>query len=180
MDDKKNPIKNEKKDADEEIVEELKTDDEIDLPEEIIEDDSKVLELEDKVNGLEDQLKRAVADYRNLENRNREEKLEFIKFANKNLIEQLLPAFDTLLLAEKYTDDNNLKITVKHILEVLKNAGIERVETVGKEYKADKMEAIEVVDGEIDKVIEETQPGFTLFGKVLRPARVKVGGEVGK
>lgn len=167
MDDKKLKQKKEE----EEIVEE-KLD-----SEENLEEDSKLLELEDKVNGLEDQLKRAVADYRNLENRNREEKLEFIKFANKNLIEQLLPAFDTLLLAEKYTEDNNLKITVKHILEVLKNAGIERVETVGKEYKADTMEAIEVVVGDKDKVIEETQPGFTLFGKVLRPARVKVGGK---
>lgn len=162
---------------DEELVDDKKVEEELELEQETEVDDDKIIELEAKNTELEDQLKRAVADYRNLENRNREEKLDFIKFANKNLIEQLLPAFDTLMLAEKYTDDQNLKITVKHILEVLKNAGIERVETVGKDYKADTMEAIEVVKGDNDKVIEETQPGFTLFGKVLRPARVKVGGE---
>ncbi len=148
------------------------------LHEENIEvENNQVEALEEKVKSIEDQLKRAVADYRNLENRNRDEKLEFIKFANKNLIEQLLPAFDTLLLAEKYTDDQNFKVTVKHVLEVLKNAGIERVEAVGKDYSPVTMEAIEVVDGDEDKVVEELQPGFTLFGKTIRPARVKVGGK---
>ncbi|MBP7832696.1 MAG: nucleotide exchange factor GrpE [Candidatus Levybacteria bacterium] len=167
MDDKK--TKKQKQDEPEQEVvveEELET-----------EADGLVTELEEKNKSLEDQLKRAVADYRNLENRNRDEKLEFIKFANKNLIEQLLPAFDTLLLAEKYTDDQNFKVTVKHVLEVLKNAGIERVETQNKEYNPVTMEAIEVVDGEENKVVEELQPGFTLFGKTIRPARVKVGGK---
>lgn len=136
-----------------------------------------VVALAARVAELEDQLKRSVADYRNLENRVREEKLEFIKFANKNLLGELLPAFDTLLLAAKYTEDNNLKITVKHILEVFKNAGVNKVETIGKKYDPETMEAVEVVDGEKDMVIDETQPGFILNGKTLRPARVKVGGE---
>lgn len=144
---------------------------------EMTEEDGKIALLEARIAELEDQLKRAVADYRNLENRNREEKLEFIKFANKNLIESLLPAFDTLLLAEKYTEDHNLKITVKHILEVLKDAGVERVETVGNAYDPSVMEAVDVVEGKENEVIEETQPGFTLQGKVIRPARVKVGGK---
>ncbi len=134
-------------------------------------------ELESRILDLEEQLKRAVSDYRNLENRNREEKLEFVKFANRTLLEQLLPAFDTLLLAEKYTEDENLKITIKHVLEVLKNAGIERIETVGKPYNPETMEVVEVVDGQEDEVIEETQPGFSLNGKVIRPSRVKVGKE---
>ncbi len=140
--------------------------------------DGQTDELEEKVKDLEEQLKRAVADYRNLENRQREEKLEFVKFANKNLVESLLPAFDTLLLADKYTQDQNLKITVKHVLDVLKQAGIEKVETVGKEYNAETMEAIDVVEGEENQVLEEAQPGFTMYGKVIRPARVKVGGKV--
>lgn len=143
-------------------------------------EDDEATELEEKVKDLEDQLKRAVADYRNLENRNREEKLEFIKFANKALIEQLLPAFDTLLLADKFTEDENLKITVKHVLEVLKNAGIEKIETAGKEYNSATMEAIEVVEGLENKIVEEMQPGFSIYGKVIRPARVKVGGGKGE
>ena len=137
----------------------------------------RISELETRINVLEEQLKRAVADYRNLENRSREEKFEFIKFANKTLLEQLLPAFDTLILAEKYTDDQNFKVTVKHVLDVLKNAGIERIDSVGKKFEPTIMEAVEVVEGPENEVIEETQPGFTLNGKIIRPARVKVGGK---
>lgn len=170
MDDKKIKQKEELE------LDDKKAEEQIDEEDEAVEDD-QLTALEEKNKSLEDQLKRAVADYRNLENRSRDEKLEFIKFANKNLIEQLLPAFDTLLLAEKYTDDQNFKVTVKHVLEVLKNAGIERVETTKKDYNPITMEAIEVVEGDQDKVVEELQPGFTLFGKTIRPARVKVGGK---
>lgn len=181
MDDKKIKKQKDEEKIDEKL-EDIQVEDKIDekIEEEIEAEDDADTEVEvllQKIESLEDQLKRAVADYRNLENRNRDEKLEFIKFANKNLIEQLLPAFDTILLADKYTQDQNLKITVKHILDVLKNVGIERVEAVGKDYNPATMEALEVVDGEKDKVVEEVQPGFVLYGKVIRPARVKVGGE---
>lgn len=150
------------------------------IEEEVLEEptESNTKELEQKIEDLEDQLKRAVADYRNLEIRQREERIEFVKFANKNLIESLLPAFDTLLLADKYTEDQNLKITVKHVLDVLKQAGIEKVETIGKEYNPETMEAIDVVEGPENEVIEEAQPGFIMSGKTIRPARVKVGGKV--
>ncbi len=150
------------------------------IEEEVLEEptESNTKELEQKIEDLEDQLKRAVADYRNLETRQREERIEFVKFANKNLIESLLPAFDTLLLADKYTEDQNLKITVKHVLDVLKQAGIEKVETIGKEYNPETMEAIDVVEGPENEVIEEAQPGFIMSGKTIRPARVKVGGKV--
>ncbi len=157
-------------------IEEL--DDELDEEEEeLASEQREQAGLKEKLTSLEDQLKRAVADYRNLENRVREERLEFVKYANRSLIEQLLPAFDTLLLAEKYTKDENLKITAKHILEVLKVAGIEKVETIGKKYDPITMEAVEVIEGDKEKVLEETQPGFTIYGKIIRPARVKVGGK---
>lgn len=168
-----------KKKDEEQIDEELEVIDEDQKDEEKIEEDSfEIDKLKKRIEDLEDQLRRAVADYRNLENRAKEEKQDFVKYANKTLIEQLLPAFDTLLLAEKYTDDQNFKITVKHVLDVLRNAGIEKVDTAGKPYDPAIMEAIEVVEGPEDEVIEETQPGFLLNGKVIRPARVKVGKKI--
>lgn len=154
------------------------------LAEEELEREEKVgiekeeLETEERVKSLEDQLKRAVADYRNLENRIAEERLEFVKFANKSLLESLLPAFDTLFLASKYSEDQNLQITAKYVTDILKQVGVEKVKTDNVQFDPATMEAIEVVEGEEGKVIEETQPGFTLSGKVLRPARVKVGGKV--
>lgn len=180
MDDKikKSKDKQEDQELDEKVIEEEEADDALDEEEvkaEVAEDE--VEELTEKVKSLDNQLRRAVADYRNLENRNRDEKLEFVKFANKSLLEQLLPAFDTLLLAEKYTKDENFKIAVKHIVDILKTVGVQIVGVAGQKYDPHTMEAIEVVDGKDGEVIEVTQPGFSLNGKIVRPARVKVGGK---
>ncbi|RJQ25955.1 nucleotide exchange factor GrpE [Candidatus Parcubacteria bacterium] len=135
----------------------------------------KVEELKKRINDLENQLKRAVADYRNLEKRVGEEKRETIKFANKELLLRIFPALDTLFLAGKYVKDEGLKLTIKKVNDVLKEVGVERVETESKEFNPELMECVEIVEGEEDMVIEEVLPGFTLQGKLLRPAQVKVG-----
>lgn len=140
-------------------------------------EDTQVAELEKKVADLEAQVKYAVADYRNLEKRNEDEKREFVKYANRELLLQLLPAFETLFLAEKYIKDEGLKLTVKKLNEMLELVGVKRIKTVGEKYKAEQMECVQVVDGEENTVIEETKPGFTLYDKTLVPAQVKVGGK---
>lgn len=134
----------------------------------------KIEELEKKVFDLEDQLKRAVADYQNLEKRTEEQKREIVRFANKELLLQLLPAFDTLFLADQYIQDEGLKLSIKKLLEVFKNTGVERIETEGKDFNPAFMECVDTQHGEENKVIAEVRPGFTLFGHVLRAAQVKV------
>lgn len=132
-------------------------------------------QFEKRIKELEDQLKRAVADYRNLERRSIEERSEAIKFANKNLIESLLPAFDTLFLASKYTQDENIRLTIARVIEILQQNGIEKIIVDNAKYNADSMEVIELVEGEDGMVIEEVRPGFILNGRLIRPAQVKVG-----
>ena len=61
----------------------------------------KIKELETQGKELEDQLKRVLADYQNLEKRTAEEKQELVKSANRGLILRLLPALDTLVIAQK-------------------------------------------------------------------------------
>lgn len=130
---------------------------------------------DDKIQELENQFKRAVADYRNLEKRVQDERVQMVQFANKDLLLKLFPAFDMLFLAEKYVTDEGLKLSVKKLTEVLKEVGVERIETEGKEYNPHLMEVVVTEAGEENKVLQELRPGFTLFGKVLRPAHVKVG-----
>ncbi len=131
--------------------------------------------LEQRIESLEDQLKRAVADYRNLEKRMEEERKETIKFANKELLMRIIPAFDTLFLAEKYVADEGVKLTVKVLQDALRDVGVERVAIEGQDYNPAVMEAVVTVEGEDNKVLEELRPGYTLYGKLIRPAQVKVG-----
>jgi len=138
-------------------------------------EDQRVKELEEKITSLDDQFKRVVADYRNLEKRREEEKREFVQFANRDLLLRILPAFDTLIVAQKYIEDEGLRLSIKKLIESLRDVGVEKIEVEGKDFDPNFMECIETIEGEENKVVQELTPGFTLYGKTLRPARVKVG-----
>lgn len=138
-------------------------------------DNKEVEELKEKCEELELNWKRAVADYQNLKRRNEQERVEVIKYANVNLIKDLLPVLDNLQALLIHSDDQGLKITVSHFLDTLKSQGLEQIDVQGKEFDPNTCEAIEVVDGEPNKVMEVLQNGYTYDGRLVRPARVKVG-----
>ncbi len=138
-------------------------------------EENETSDLKERVEDLENQLKRSVADYRNLEKRLDDEKREFVKFANRDLLLRLIPAFDTLFLAAKYVTDEGIKITIKNLQDSLAEVGVQRVETEGQEFDPSVMEVVTTGDGEENMVLEELRPGFTLNGKLVRPAQVKVG-----
>src|ERR1035437_1734120 len=126
--------------------------------------------LKELAQQLENQYKRALADYQNLEKRIVEEKISWLKIANKNLLLKLLPGLDSLLLAEKHTQDEGVKISVKHFLDILENEGVKNIETVGKDFDPNLMDAITTGQGEDGKVLEEVRIGYMLFDQILRPA----------
>jgi molecular chaperone GrpE len=138
-------------------------------------DKNKKDDLEEKNEELLDQLKRTLADYRNLEKRVEENKLEWIKIANKQLLLRILPGLDALLLAEKHTQDEGIGLSIKTFLSILEDEGVKKIETLGHDFDPNLMECIGTVEGEEGKVIEELKPGYMLHDKVLRVAQVTVG-----
>jgi molecular chaperone GrpE len=128
-----------------------------------------------ELTNLENQLKRALADYQNLEKRIAGEKLDWIKLANKDLLLKLLPGLDSLILAEKHTEDEGVKISVKHFLDIFETIGVKKIEVKDEIFNPELMEAVGVSEGEDNKVLEEVRSGYTLFDSILRPAQVIVG-----
>jgi molecular chaperone GrpE len=124
---------------------------------------------------LENQLKRALADYQNLEKRVLDEKSTWIKIANKDLLLKLLPGLDNLILAEKHTKDTGVKISIEHFLQTLEQVGVKKIQTVGLSFNPEFMEAVATIEGEEGKVVEEVRAGYTLFDIILRPSQVVVG-----
>lgn len=124
---------------------------------------------------FENLYKRSAADYQNLEKRVVSEKSEWIKLANKGLLLRLLPALDNLSLAEKHTQDEGIKLSIDQMISAFKEEGIEKIETTGRDFDPNLMEAVHTTTGEDGKVAEEVRAGYTLFGQVLRPAQVAVG-----
>ncbi len=129
----------------------------------------------EELENLENQLKRALADYQNLERRIEENKRDWILSSNKDLILKLLPGIDNLVLAEKHTQDEGVKLSIKHFLDTLENEGVRKIETLGLDFNPKFMEAVDTAQGEEGKVLEEIKSGYTLYDQVLRPAQVVVG-----
>ncbi len=132
-------------------------------------------ESKEQIENLENQLKRTLADYQNLEKRVAEEKSSWIRMANKDLLLKLLPGLDSLILAEKHTQDEGVKLSIRHFLDILEQEGVKRIETVGENFDPRTMECVQTVEGENGKVLEELRLGYTIYNEVLRPAQVQVG-----
>lgn len=133
------------------------------------------LKLKQKIEELEYQYKRALADYQNLQKRSEEDRRSWSRLANKELLLNLLPVLDTLMLAEKHIQNEGLKVSVKHFVDVLENEGVKRIEAKDKEFNAETMECVGTSDGEDGKVLEDVRAGYMIHDKLLRPAQVLVG-----
>ena len=130
----------------------------------------------ERITELENNWKRALADYQNLQKRVAEERESIVKFANAMLVLRVLPILDSLYAMQKHDDDLGLRMTIKEFEKILDEEGVKEIEAEGKTFDPHMIEAIEKVEGEEGKVMEVSQKGYMYKHKVLRPARVKVGG----
>ena len=133
-----------------------------------------------------DQSLRTLAEFENTKKRLRREQEEFIRFAAETMVRELLPIVDSLdqaLVAVDKQSDPEAIITGVHLIHrqllgLLEKEGVKRIPTVGEPFDPHKHEAVaqvETTDGTADeRIIEEVQVGYTMYGKVIRPAIVKI------
>ena len=141
--------------------------------------------LRDLAIQLENQLKRAVADYHNLEKRVAEGRSELTKWGTSELLIKLLPVLDHLEQAMAGVKESNesesqsgwvrgVELAVKEFKNVLQAEGLEEIQT-DSEFNPALHEAVDTQVGEDNKILKVVRKGYTLNGKVLRPAQVVVG-----
>lgn len=136
-----------------------------------------------KIEEFENQLKRVLADYQNLEKRVAEEKGEWIKSANKSLILKLLPTLEHLETVLKTAKDQGessnwlegIEMIVKQFRETLKEEGLEPVAC--ESFDPQLHEVVEVQNGPEGKILDILSMGYKLNGKLVKPAKVVVGKE---
>lgn len=131
---------------------------------------------EERIADLENKWKRAVADYINLEKRIEKEKKVLVEFSNAQLLDKILPILDELKICSEHLKDKGLKIVLAKFDEILKSEGIKEIKALAEEFNPELMDAVEIVAGPKDKVVKVVLKGYLLNDKVLRPAKVKVGG----
>ena len=145
--------------------------------------------LQRQVAEANDQYLRAVAEFENTRKRLQREKDEFLKYAAEGLIRELLPVLDSLSQAlvavDKQSDPEavvkGVHLIYRQLLGLLEKEGIKRIPTIGERFDPHLHEAVGHVpatDGQQEgTIVEEVQVGYTMNGKVIRPAMVKIAGE---
>jgi len=131
--------------------------------------------------------KRAQADYQNFVKETGKWRVEFVRFANENLVLGLLPIMDNFEAAFGLISESHREAPVavgfahikKQLEDFLKENGVERMKTVGEKFDPLRHEAIEhrQVEGtEAGVIIEEKKAGYELNKKVVQAAKVIVAG----
>jgi len=126
--------------------------------------------------------KRERADFINFKKEEAARLARVAEWEKENLVKKLLPLLDNMdfaVMPEDLKDHpwaRGIENIKSQFLNFIKDIGLEEIESLGKQFDPYLHEAVETVEGESETpiVIEEAQKGYTINGKVIRPAKVKV------
>ncbi|MCA9508682.1 MAG: nucleotide exchange factor GrpE [Myxococcales bacterium] len=132
-----------------------------------------------------EKLLRVAAEFENYKKISQREQMNSIKFANENLVLNLLPVMDNLeqaVTAAKKSDNAKdvvigVEMVLKQMSEVLEKFGVQFFSTHGENFDPARHEALsEREDDNVEPgtVVEQLQKGCLLNGRLLRAARVVV------
>lgn len=155
--------------------------------------DNQIKELESKLTKLTEEnaelvnkVKLAQAELINYRKRKDEEVSDLLKYANKDIIMELLQVVDNFERAIKMNNNQTeesakflegFKIIYATLLDTLKKFGVEEINRAGEIFDPTLEEAL-VVDSDNSKkdeeVLEVLLKGYKLKDRVIRPASVKI------
>jgi molecular chaperone GrpE len=142
-----------------------------------------------KAKNMEDRYLRVNAEFENYKKRMIRESSDRFKFFNLDLIKGLLPSLDNIERAISHAKSDHtdvesmivgLEMVNKMTHEVFEKFGVSRIKTVGEEFDPNFHQAVGVVDSDSvpdNQVVEECLGGYSLHGRIIRPAMVRVTGK---
>ncbi|MBN1958988.1 MAG: nucleotide exchange factor GrpE [Desulfuromonadales bacterium] len=133
----------------------------------------------------QEQYLRTLADMENLRKRTQREKEDLAKFANENILREILPVIDNLERAVEHADQaengdgllEGVKMTLTQFTQVLSRFGVQPFEAVGQPFDPalhQAMGQMESADHPVNTVVQQMQKGYQLNERLLRPAFVMV------
>ncbi len=127
---------------------------------------------------------RSQADFINYKRRTEQERQDFNRFANANLILSLLPVLDDLERAlsstphaksAKHSWVEGVRLVEQKFRTTLEAQGLKPIKALGEPFDPNFHEALRQDKGQEGIVIEEFQKGYMMYDRLLRPAKVVVG-----
>lgn len=145
----------------------------------------EVAALKEELEAEQNKYLRLLADYDNFKRRVQKDRQDAEKFRAQSLLADLLPVLDNFeraLSVETKSEESasllkGVEMVQKSLLEAVKREGLEEVKAVGEPFDPNFHQAVmqeKDENAEPGAVLMELQKGYTLKGRVLRPAMVKV------
>ncbi|MGI6655794.1 MAG: nucleotide exchange factor GrpE [Desulfobulbus sp.] len=153
-------------------------------------DEATVEALQERYDALYDQLMRVVAEFDNYKKRMERERAKQLKYAEENILRDLLGTVDNLDRAIEQgqggEEEENphlqsmlegVELTRKGLMATLERFGVEAIESVGESFNPDEHDAMLMEASEetpANHVLREFAKGYRFKDRILRHARVVV------
>ncbi len=130
-----------------------------------------------------DQALRTAAEMQNLRRRTEQEVEKAHKFALERFAGELLPVVDNLeralaaIPADEAANREGVELTLKSLLAALEKHGVSLIDPHGEHFNPDHHQAIAMLEAPHaapNTVVDVMQKGYSLNGRLLRPAMVAV------
>lgn len=151
---------------------------------EVSEGTAAVDESTAKLADQRDQILRLHAEIENMHRRNERDVASAHKYASEKFARDLLPVLDSLEMAIQKEQGagvdtllEGVELTHKLLLDTLAKHGIKQIDPDGERFDPELHEAVSMqpnADVDPNTVLVVAQKGYTLNGRLLRPARVVV------
>ena len=176
----------------EEVEETVENTDATETKEEVVEEKTAEELLQEKVDKLEEELKksedkylRLYAEFENFKRRKNKEIETNNVYKSQKVITEILPSLDNLERALQVESDNEeiksllkgVEMVYDGLLNVLKSEGVELIETENAQFDPNYHHAVmqeEDSEKESGAILDTFQKGYKLKDRVIRPAMVKV------
>ncbi len=149
---------------------------------------AKIEQLEKERDDLKDKYLRKAAEFENYKRRTEQEFSSLTKYANEQLITDLLPVIDDFERSLHVSKDRRefgpfykgIEMIYHKLLKLLESKGVSAIESQGKPFDVDLHDALMQTpksDIEPNTVVEEVEKGYMYKDKVIRHAKVVVAKE---
>lgn len=146
--------------------------------------DAEVTKIAGELNELRQTLMRRQADFDNYRKRIEKERADDARRTTARVIESLIPiidGFEHALAAHREAEYENYRkgfeLIYKQLVDNVTRLGVERTDPLGKQFDPhlhQAMDRTETVAQEDGTILQVFQPGYVFYGRVLRPAMVRV------
>ncbi len=143
----------------------------------------ELAELKDKADSYLGGWQRSQADFANFKRRSGEEREEARRLANAAVVLSLLPVLDDFERAIDAVPEecaglgwvDGVRLIERKLRAALESHGLSEIKALGKPFDPNFHEAVMQGKGKEGVVVGETEKGYRLNDRVIRPSKVIVG-----